>query len=113
MFPRGDRGDGSPIDIALLNILAPVIGAHGLLIHGTKKASLVSNQVDQNLIPCLYPGVIMGGTTLGRKHNVGKRAPTECVDHDCFTGSRHRWNLKASSYAYHSDRHSTVGRDLA
>ncbi|GFO33390.1 ras-like protein family member 11b [Plakobranchus ocellatus] len=45
-----------------------------------------------------YPGVIMGGTTLDPKHNVGKRTPTECVDHGRFTGSRHRWSSEASSY---------------
>ncbi|GFN97629.1 hypothetical protein PoB_002413500 [Plakobranchus ocellatus] len=45
----------------------------------------------------VYPGVIMGGTTLDPKHNVGKRTPTECVDHGHFTGSRHRWSSEASS----------------
>ncbi|GFO06530.1 hypothetical protein PoB_003303500 [Plakobranchus ocellatus] len=46
----------------------------------------------------VYPGVIMGGTTLDPKHNVGKRTPTECVDHGRFTGSRHRWSSETSSY---------------
>ncbi|GFN74015.1 hypothetical protein PoB_000052100 [Plakobranchus ocellatus] len=59
----------------------------------------------------VYPGVIMGGTTLDPKHNVGKRTPTECVDHGRFTGSRHRWSSEASSYANHFDRHSNVGCD--
>ncbi|GFO43560.1 hypothetical protein PoB_007006500 [Plakobranchus ocellatus] len=59
----------------------------------------------------VYPGVIMGGTTLDPKHNVGKRTPTECVDHGRFTGSRRRWSSEASSYANHFDRHSNINRD--
>ncbi|GFN76278.1 hypothetical protein PoB_000278400 [Plakobranchus ocellatus] len=51
----------------------------------------------------------MGGTTLDPKHNVWKRTPTECVDHGRFTGSRHRWNSEASSYADQFDRHLTLG----
>ncbi|GFO34054.1 hypothetical protein PoB_006055900 [Plakobranchus ocellatus] len=58
----------------------------------------------------VYPGVIMGGTTLDPKHNVGKRTPTECVDHGRFTGSRHRWSSETSSYANHFDRHSIIVR---
>ncbi|GFN73732.1 hypothetical protein PoB_000023800 [Plakobranchus ocellatus] len=57
----------------------------------------------------VYPGVIMGVTTLDPKHNVGKRTPTERVDHGRFTGSRHRWSSGASSYANHFDRHSIIG----
>ncbi|GFN76838.1 hypothetical protein PoB_000334400 [Plakobranchus ocellatus] len=49
----------------------------------------------------VYPGAILGGTTLDPKHIVGKRTPTECVGHGLFTGSRHRWSLEASSYANH------------
>ncbi|GFN93237.1 hypothetical protein PoB_001974300 [Plakobranchus ocellatus] len=59
----------------------------------------------------VYPGVIMGGTTLDPKHNVGKRTPTECVDHGSFTGSRYRWSSEASSYTNHSDRHSIIVRN--
>ncbi|GFN81545.1 hypothetical protein PoB_000805100 [Plakobranchus ocellatus] len=59
----------------------------------------------------VYPGVIMGGTTLDPKHNVGKRTPTECVDHGRFTSSKHRWSSKASSYANHFDRHSIIVRN--
>ncbi|GFO29725.1 hypothetical protein PoB_005623000 [Plakobranchus ocellatus] len=33
MFPWDDRGDGHPSDTTLLNTLAPVLVAHGLLIH--------------------------------------------------------------------------------
>ncbi|GFO04350.1 hypothetical protein PoB_003085500 [Plakobranchus ocellatus] len=33
----GDRGDGHPSDTTLLNTLAPVLVAHGLLTHGTTK----------------------------------------------------------------------------
>ncbi|GFO27944.1 hypothetical protein PoB_005444900 [Plakobranchus ocellatus] len=50
----------------------------------------------------VYPGVII---------NVGKRTPTECVDHGRFTGSRRRWSSEASSYANHFDRHSNIDRD--
>ncbi|GFN81586.1 hypothetical protein PoB_000809200 [Plakobranchus ocellatus] len=32
-----DRGDGRPTDTTLLNTLAPVLVAHGLLTHGTTK----------------------------------------------------------------------------
>ncbi|GFN85463.1 hypothetical protein PoB_001196900 [Plakobranchus ocellatus] len=53
----------------------------------------------------------MGGTTLNPKHNVGKRTPTECVDHGRFTGSRRRWSSEASSYANHFDRHSNIDSD--
>ncbi|GFO24375.1 hypothetical protein PoB_005088000 [Plakobranchus ocellatus] len=59
----------------------------------------------------VYHGVIMEGATLDPKHNVGKRKPTECVDHGRFRGSRHRWSLEASSYANHFDRHSNIDRD--
>ncbi|GFO19763.1 hypothetical protein PoB_004626800 [Plakobranchus ocellatus] len=59
----------------------------------------------------VYPGVIMGGTTLDPKHNVGKRTPTECVDHGRFTGSRHRWSSEASSYPNHFDRHCIIARN--
>ncbi|GFO26119.1 hypothetical protein PoB_005262400 [Plakobranchus ocellatus] len=59
----------------------------------------------------VYPGVMMGGTTLDPKHNVGKRTPIECVDHGRFTGSRRRWSSEASSYANHFDRHSNIDRD--
>ncbi|GFO27829.1 hypothetical protein PoB_005433400 [Plakobranchus ocellatus] len=59
----------------------------------------------------VYPGVIMGGTTLDPKHNVGKGTPTECVDHGRFTGSRRRWSSEASSYANHFDRHSNIVRN--
>ncbi|GFO12136.1 hypothetical protein PoB_003864100 [Plakobranchus ocellatus] len=41
---------GRPTDTTLLNTLAPVLVAHGLLTHGTTKASLASNQADQKLI---------------------------------------------------------------
>ncbi|GFN73713.1 hypothetical protein PoB_000021900 [Plakobranchus ocellatus] len=58
----------------------------------------------------VYPGVIMGGTRLNPKHNVGKRTPTECVDHGPFTGSRRRWSSDASSFTNHFDRHSIIGR---
>ncbi|GFN93060.1 hypothetical protein PoB_001956600 [Plakobranchus ocellatus] len=75
------------------------------------KASLASNQTDQKFDTHVYPGVIMGGTTQDPKHNVGKRTPTECVDHGRFTGSRHRWSLEASSYANHFDRHSIIIRN--
>ncbi|GFN96388.1 hypothetical protein PoB_002289400 [Plakobranchus ocellatus] len=34
MFPWDDRGDGHPSDTTLLNTLAPVLVAHGLLTHG-------------------------------------------------------------------------------
>ncbi|GFO04907.1 hypothetical protein PoB_003141200 [Plakobranchus ocellatus] len=61
-------------------------------------------KIDTNV----YPGVIMEGTTLDPKHNVGKRTPTECVDHGRFTGSRRRWSSEASSYANHFDRHSII-----
>ncbi|GFO25832.1 hypothetical protein PoB_005233700 [Plakobranchus ocellatus] len=33
MFPWDDRGDGHPSDTTLLNTLAPVLVAHGLLTH--------------------------------------------------------------------------------
>ncbi|GFO09892.1 polyprotein [Plakobranchus ocellatus] len=33
MFPWDDRGDGRPTDTTLLNTLAPVLVAHGLLTH--------------------------------------------------------------------------------
>ncbi|GFO19620.1 hypothetical protein PoB_004612500 [Plakobranchus ocellatus] len=52
----------------------------------------------------VYPGVIMGGTTLDQKHNVRKRTPTECVDHGRFRDSKHRWSSEASSYANQFDR---------
>ncbi|GFO46142.1 hypothetical protein PoB_007264700 [Plakobranchus ocellatus] len=61
----------------------------------------------------VYPGVIMGGTTLDPKHNVGKRTPIECVDHGHFTGSRQRWSLKASSYANHFDSVTKLDLGLA
>ncbi|GFO42990.1 hypothetical protein PoB_006949500 [Plakobranchus ocellatus] len=73
------------------------------------KASPASNQADQKLIHMtVYPGIIMGGTTLDPKHNARKRTLTECVDHGRFTGSRHRWSSEASSYANHFDRHSNI-----
>ncbi|GFO08411.1 endonuclease-reverse transcriptase [Plakobranchus ocellatus] len=59
----------------------------------------------------VYPSVMMGGTTLDPKHNVGKRTPTECVDHGRFKSSKRRWSSEASSYANHFDRHSNIGRD--
>ncbi|GFO26156.1 hypothetical protein PoB_005266100 [Plakobranchus ocellatus] len=59
----------------------------------------------------MYPSVILGGTILDPKHNVGKRTPTEYVDHGSFTGSRRRWSSEASSYANHFDRHFNIGRD--
>ncbi|GFO16997.1 hypothetical protein PoB_004350200 [Plakobranchus ocellatus] len=37
MFPWDDRGDGHPSDTTLLNTLAPVLVAHGLLTHVHKK----------------------------------------------------------------------------
>ncbi|GFO14621.1 hypothetical protein PoB_004112600 [Plakobranchus ocellatus] len=37
MFPWDDRKDSRPTDTALLNTLALVLVAHGLLIHGTTK----------------------------------------------------------------------------
>ncbi|GFO27692.1 hypothetical protein PoB_005419700 [Plakobranchus ocellatus] len=40
MFPWDDRGDGHPSDTTLLNTLAPVLVAHGLLTHGTTKLPL-------------------------------------------------------------------------
>ncbi|GFO08026.1 hypothetical protein PoB_003453100 [Plakobranchus ocellatus] len=33
MFPWDDHGDGHPSDTTLLNTLAPVLVAHGLLTH--------------------------------------------------------------------------------
>ncbi|GFO00117.1 hypothetical protein PoB_002662200 [Plakobranchus ocellatus] len=35
MFPWDDRGDGHPSDTTLLNTLAPVLVAHGLLTHAS------------------------------------------------------------------------------
>ncbi|GFO10381.1 hypothetical protein PoB_003688600 [Plakobranchus ocellatus] len=35
MFPWDDRGDGRPTDTTLLNTLAPVLVAHGLLTHAS------------------------------------------------------------------------------
>ncbi|GFO43451.1 hypothetical protein PoB_006995600 [Plakobranchus ocellatus] len=37
MFPWDDRGDGHPTDTTLLNTLAPVLVAHGLLTHDHNK----------------------------------------------------------------------------
>ncbi|GFO03237.1 hypothetical protein PoB_002974200 [Plakobranchus ocellatus] len=37
MFPWDDRGDGHPSDTTLLNTLAPVLVAHGLLTHVDNK----------------------------------------------------------------------------
>ncbi|GFN93636.1 hypothetical protein PoB_002014200 [Plakobranchus ocellatus] len=111
MFPWDDRGDGRPTVTTLLNTLAPVLVAHGLLTHGTTK--LPSPATKRTKIDThVYPGIIMGGTTLDPKHNVGKRTPTECVDHGRFTGSRHRWSSEASSYANHFDRHSFIRRNI-
>ncbi|GFN93651.1 hypothetical protein PoB_002015700 [Plakobranchus ocellatus] len=39
MFPWDDRGDGHPSDTTLLNTLAPVLVAHGLLTHASKDRS--------------------------------------------------------------------------
>ncbi|GFO24282.1 hypothetical protein PoB_005078700 [Plakobranchus ocellatus] len=41
MFPWDDRGDGHPSDTTLLNTLAPVLVAHGLLTHGGAVQPLV------------------------------------------------------------------------
>ncbi|GFO36925.1 hypothetical protein PoB_006343000 [Plakobranchus ocellatus] len=87
-----------------------VLVANGLLTHCTTK--LPSQQPSGLKIDThVYPGVIMGGTTLDPKHNVRKGTPTECVDHSHFTGSRHRWSSEASSYANHFDKHSIIERN--
>ncbi|GFO13169.1 hypothetical protein PoB_003967400 [Plakobranchus ocellatus] len=39
MFPWDDRGDGHPSDTTLLNTLAPVLVAHGLLTHASLQQS--------------------------------------------------------------------------
>ncbi|GFO14140.1 hypothetical protein PoB_004064500 [Plakobranchus ocellatus] len=39
MFPWDDRGDGHPSDTTLLNTLAPVLVAHGLLTHASPQQS--------------------------------------------------------------------------
>ncbi|GFN78267.1 hypothetical protein PoB_000477300 [Plakobranchus ocellatus] len=109
MFPWDDRGDGRPTDTTLLNTLAPVLVAHGLL--ATVRQSFPCQQPSGPKSDThVYPGVVMGVTTLDPKHNVGKRTPTECVDHGRFTGSTRRWSSEASSYANHFDRHFNIGR---
>ncbi|GFN78374.1 hypothetical protein PoB_000488000 [Plakobranchus ocellatus] len=59
MFSWDDRGDGHPTHITLLNTLAPVLVAHGLLTHGTSKltsAATKRTKIDTDV----YPSVIMG-----------------------------------------------------
>ncbi|GFO47474.1 hypothetical protein PoB_007397900 [Plakobranchus ocellatus] len=48
MFPWDDRGDGRPTDTTLLNTLAPVLVAHGLLTHGTTKLPLPATKRTKN-----------------------------------------------------------------
>ncbi|GFN78329.1 hypothetical protein PoB_000483500 [Plakobranchus ocellatus] len=48
MFPWDDRGDGHPSDTTLLNTLAPVLVAHGLLTHGTTKLPLPATKRTKN-----------------------------------------------------------------
>ncbi|GFO11112.1 hypothetical protein PoB_003761700 [Plakobranchus ocellatus] len=48
MFPWYDRGDGHPSDTTLLNTLAPVLVAHGLLTHGTTKLPLPATKRTKN-----------------------------------------------------------------
>ncbi|GFN84290.1 hypothetical protein PoB_001079600 [Plakobranchus ocellatus] len=67
----GDRGDGRPTDTTLLNTLAPVLVAHGLLTYGTTKLPSPAPSGPKIDTHGVHPGVIMGGTTLDPKHNVG------------------------------------------
>ncbi|GFN92446.1 hypothetical protein PoB_001895200 [Plakobranchus ocellatus] len=53
MFPWDDRGDGHPSDTTLLNTLAPVLVAHGLLTHGLVRV-LCEELGDQNKVRSLY-----------------------------------------------------------
>ncbi|GFO29730.1 hypothetical protein PoB_005623500 [Plakobranchus ocellatus] len=48
MFPWDDRGDGRPTDTTLLNTLAPVLVAHGLLTHGTTKLPFPATKRTKN-----------------------------------------------------------------
>ncbi|GFN94881.1 hypothetical protein PoB_002138700 [Plakobranchus ocellatus] len=109
--PLRDRGDGHASDTTLLNTLAPVLVDFSPMdFSPTVRQSFPCQQPSgQKIDTHVYPGVIMGGTTLDPKHSVRKRTLTECVDHSRFTGSRHRWSSEASSSANHFDRHSVIG----
>ncbi|GFN83538.1 hypothetical protein PoB_001004400 [Plakobranchus ocellatus] len=48
MFPWDDRGNGHPSDTTLLNTLAPVLVAHGLLTHSTTKLPLPATKRTKN-----------------------------------------------------------------
>ncbi|GFN78368.1 hypothetical protein PoB_000487400 [Plakobranchus ocellatus] len=47
MFPWDDRGDGHPSDTTLLNTLAPVLVAHGLLTHEQSDIRVLGHLSDQ------------------------------------------------------------------
>ncbi|GFO09100.1 hypothetical protein PoB_003560500 [Plakobranchus ocellatus] len=53
MFPWDNRGDGRPTDTTLLNTLAPVRVAHGLLTHGTTKLPLPPTKRTKNSYKCV------------------------------------------------------------
>ncbi|GFO33869.1 hypothetical protein PoB_006037400 [Plakobranchus ocellatus] len=55
MFPWDDRGDSHPTDTTLLNTLAPVLVAHGLLTHGTTKLPSPATKRTKKLIPICIP----------------------------------------------------------
>ncbi|GFN90927.1 hypothetical protein PoB_001743300 [Plakobranchus ocellatus] len=53
----GDRGDGRPTDTTLLNALAPVLVAHGLLTHCTTKLPSPVTKRTKIDTRDVYPGV--------------------------------------------------------
>ncbi|GFO42087.1 hypothetical protein PoB_006859200 [Plakobranchus ocellatus] len=67
MFPWNNRGDGRPTDTTLLNTLAPMPVALKLLTHSTTKLPYPATK-RKKTDTHVYPGVIMGGTTVDPRH---------------------------------------------